>query len=151
MALVTVTYNAWDHNRQVVPASLKPRVGFRPVGTSLAGGMMTDREVWGTLNVSTGAGSAPLESAPGLMFVPFMDWLMDPTQADEAVENRARAYCEWKPIYPGKGGAISTLSPAVGLSGIIVGFGPPPEHLANAVYLDISGVKPVLYGPKGAV
>lgn len=151
MALVTVTYNAWDHNREVVPAELHPRVGFRPVGTSLAAGLMTSREVWGSLNPTTGAGAVEIESSPGLVYVPFMDWLVDRTQEAETVENRARAYCEWKPVFPGVGGPIETLDPAVGFRGILYGFGSPPLFLENVVYLNITGPTIRIYGPAGAL
>lgn len=151
MAQVTITYNAWDHNREVVPANLQPEVWFRPLGTSLANGLMTAREVKGTLNASTGVGSVSLESAPGLMYVPEMRWLVDESQASESEPNRARGYCEWEAFFPADGGPISELSPIVGLFGLLYGFGPPPSYLTLAIYLDITGPAIKIYGPKGVI
>lgn len=141
MALVTVTYNAWDHNRQVVPAAWEPRVFFRPLSTSLASGMMTHREVQGSLDPATGAGQVQLESAPGLLYVPFMDWLVPDVST---LENRSRGYAEWDPIFPAQGGPIDELPPAVPsiLGGFYYGLGAPPQFLrtrSDVVYIDISG------------
>lgn len=152
MALVTVTYNAWDHNQDPVPSSLQPELWFRPLATSYAAGLMTSREVKGSLSAS-GAGSVRLESQPGLLYMPVLRWLSDPSQADEDIENRARAYDEWEPFYPGGGGDISELDPAVGLKGVLYGYGRPPERLDGVVYLDIGGTTGVgvgVYGPDGA-
>lgn len=142
MALVTVTYNAWDHNRQVIPASLQPEVWFRPVKSSLAAGLMTQREVKGTLDPATGAGSVQLESAPGLVYVPVIRWLTDQSQSNETVPNRSRGYDEWDPIYPANGGPIDQLPGVVKLNGFYYGFGDPPQFLArrnDVIYIDISG------------
>lgn len=142
MPLVTVTYKAWDHNREVIPASAQPRVGFRPLSTSFAGALMSDREIWGSLNTTTGSGSVELESSAELLYVPFMDWLID-DGADEPT-NRAREFCEWDPFFPGPGGPIDQL-PGKGnaLSGTWYGLGDPPQVLRrrdDVTYWDISGV-----------
>lgn len=140
MTLVTVTYKAWDHNRKVIPASAQPRVGFRPLATSRETGLMTDRENWGTLDPATGVGEVKLESFPGVLYVPFMDWVIDDTDADPA--NRAREYCEWEPIYPGDGGPLEQLPDVVKLSGIWYGFGSPPDVIRkrnDSLYLNITG------------
>lgn len=142
MALVTITYNAWDHNREVVPANLQPEVWFRPLKTSLISGMMSAREVKGTLNTSTGAGQVKLETSADLLYVPVMRWLSDPSQANEQVENRSYGYCEWEPIYPAAGGSISELPGVVKFSAFYYGLGGPPWTLRNrndVVYIDISG------------
>lgn len=149
MALVTVTYNAWDHNREVIPASRQPRVGFKPLRTSLANGLMTNREVWGTLNSTTGAGSARLESAPGLLFVPFMDWLTGPATS----ENDRGGYCEWAPILPGNGGDISDLADLRSFGPIIAAMGAPPEQLSGLVWIDLTDVSSagaLVYAPEEA-
>lgn len=154
MATVVVTYNAWDHARKVIPANLQPEIWFRPVGTSYAAGLMSSREVQGTLNASTGAGSVQLESVLGITYVPVLRWLSDPSQAGEGMENRSRGYDEWTPFYPGAGGPIDqlpTVSPHI--SGIFYGFGNPPEWvraLSTAVYLDINGPAIRVWGPEEA-
>ncbi|MBC6496116.1 hypothetical protein [Microbacterium sp. 4-7] len=141
MTLVTVTYTAWDNNRKVVPASAQPRVGFRPLTTSTDSGLMTDREVWGTLDPVTGVGSVQLESVPGLIYQPFMDWLID-DGADEPT-NRARETCEWAPFHPANGGPIDELPGVVPAFGAYYyGFGDPPIFLLirnDVLYVDISG------------
>lgn len=142
MALVTVTYNAWDANREVIPANLVPEVWFRPIATSRDNGLLTDREVKGTLNPTTGAGSVQLESLPGLLYVPSVRWLVDPDQQNESEQNRARGRSEWEPIFPGDGGPISTLPGVVKLSGIWYGYGAPPTSIKkrnDSIYLDITG------------
>ncbi|WP_345750122.1 hypothetical protein [Microbacterium rhizophilus] len=144
MPLVTVTYNAWDHNREVVPASRQPRVGFRPLRTSYANGLMTNREVWGSLNATTGAGSVPLEK--GVLYMPFMDWLT----GEASTENDRGGYCEWKPfraVISGAIGAQPTVSGVV--NGIVFDYGPPPAGLEDVAYIDISGEKPVFWIPEG--
>lgn len=141
MPKVTVTYNAWDHNQEVVPANLKPRVGFRPLSTSLAAGLMTDREVWGSLEPD-GSGQVELESIPDVVYVPFMEWLTDPSQWSEAVQNRALGRSEWDPIHPANGGPITHLPGVVRLGGIWYGFGEPPQVIRrrdDSIYLDITG------------
>lgn len=64
--------------------------------------------------------------------------------------NRARGKAEWNPFYPGAGGNISSLDPAIGIRALLFGYGPPPE-LKFATYLDITGPKIRIYGPKGVV
>ncbi|WP_242085974.1 hypothetical protein [Microbacterium lacticum] len=153
MALVTITYNAWDHNRQVVPAGLHPRVGFRPLSTRITSGLVTDREVWGSLDPVTGAGSVQLESVEGVLYVPFMDWLTDPDQETEVSLNRARGYCEWDPVFPGQGGPIKDLPPFVRLGGVWYGLGAPPSMLLardDVIYLDITGPGVGVWAPQGA-
>jgi len=147
MTLVTVTYRAWDHNRKVVSVGEQPRVYFRPLSTDLTLGLMTDREIFGTLDPVTGVGSVQLESAEGLLYQPVMDWLIDDNSS--APTNRARESCEWTPFFPSTGGDISSLDPAVGLRGVLTGFGLPPGHLDRAVYLDLTGPRIRIYGPAG--
>lgn len=151
MAQVTVTYNVWDVNGAVIPSALMPEIWFRPIASSMARGLLTNREVKGTLNASTGAGSVQLESAPGLNYVASVRWLVDKDQATESEQNRARGRTEWEPFFPGEGGDISSLSSIAGLFGFLFGFGPPPEHLRWAIYLDITGPKIRVYGPRGVV
>lgn len=149
MSKVTVSGNAWDHNLVAVPANLQPQLYFRPVATSMAHGLLTSREVKATLQ-SSGQFTVQLDSHPGIFYVPVMEWLLDASQADELVQNRALSRCEWTAFYPGRGGDISELNPAVGLSALLYGFGPPPEQLEKAVYLDITGPTVKIYGPADA-
>lgn len=150
----TITYNAWDHAQKVIPADLKPEIWFRPIGTSYAAGLMSSREVKGSLDPATGAGSVKLESVPGITYVPVLRWLSDPSQDAETPQNRARGYDEWTPFYPGAGGPIDQLPDASGaIRGVLYGFGNPPEWvraLDTAVYLDITGPGIRVWGPEGA-
>ena len=50
MALVSITGNAWDHGRRVVPAVWKPRLWVRPVGDRVAAGLMVGSSVQATLD-----------------------------------------------------------------------------------------------------
>ena len=138
----TITYNVWDHNQGKIPAELQPRIGFRPIATSMVNGLMTDREVWGTLDLSTGAGQVTLEYAPGILYVPFVDWLVSPDQAAEQVQNRARGMSEWDPNQPTTSGPIDELPDVVQMRGFYYGLGDPPSFLrsrSDVIYIDISG------------
>lgn len=145
MTQVVVTYNAWDANRSPIPAINEPEVWFRPLATSAAVGLISDREVRGGLDIPTGAGTVALESAVGLYYMPILTWLKNPGDPS----NRARGFAEWEPFHPGSGGDISTLQPLAGFVGLLFGFGPPPEGLENAVYLDITGPAVRIWGPSG--
>jgi hypothetical protein len=139
MAQVTITYNAWDANRVPIPAVNEPEIWFRPLATSEASGLITDREVKGTLNTSNGAGSVTLESLPGLLYTPILTWLKNPGDPG----NRSRGQSEWDPFYPGQGGPIDELPGVVPKFGaFFYGFGDPPQFLKvrnDVIYIDISG------------
>ena len=154
MAKVTVSGKAWDHNEVAVPSDLQPRLYFRPLATSMAHGLLTSREVIAGL-AADGSFTVQLESHPTLLYVPVMEWLADTSQADELVQNRALRSCEWQAFRPGQGGDISSLDPAVGLTGILYGFGVPPSSLDQVVYFDISGTTTGpgvgIYGPRGVL
>ncbi|MDA4893042.1 hypothetical protein PFZ55_39890 [Streptomyces sp. MS2A] len=149
MAKVTITGNAWDANCTPIPAPNEPELWFRPVGSIIAAGLISDREVPAkTFTVGTGAFTVDLESTPGLLYVPVLTWLKNP--ADPT--NRARGQVEWPMFHPGQGGPIDQLPGAVpALSGVWFGFGDPPEVLwvrNDVVWVDISGLpngKPVLW------
>ncbi|KRD51971.1 hypothetical protein [Microbacterium sp. Root280D1] len=141
MTLVTITYNAWDANRGKIPAADKPEIWFRPLTTSVENGLITDREVKGTLDYSTGAGQVQLESAPGLLYVPFLRWLSNPLLDEPG--NRAFEYAEWSPFHPANGGPIDELPGIVPAFGaFFYGFGDPPNFLFirnDVIWVDISG------------
>lgn len=151
MALVTVTYRAWDHNREVVPSSAQPRVGFRPLSPSQTAGLMTDGEIWGTLDPVTGVGSAQVESAAGLLYQPFMDWLID--DDEDAPTNRAREFCEWEPFSPGNGGPIEELVALRTYGPLVAALGKPVPGTTDTVWIDLTDQTPdgaLVYGPEGA-
>ena len=144
---MTVTNTPWDHTRLVGPAAQAPEVWFRPLRSSLVNGLMTDKAVKGTLNPATGAGEVQLESAPDLMYVPEMRWLLDRSVPD------AHDYCEWDAVHPGNGGPIHALPGVVKLNGIWYGFGAPPQQIKNrndAIYLDITGPGVGIWVPERA-
>lgn len=148
MTQVTITGNAWDGDLDPIPAVNEPELFFRPLATSKARGLLTDREIPAeTFNVATGAFTARLESSPGLLYIPILRWLKNP----EDPMNRARGKTEWDAFFPGAGGPISELDPAVGIRGLLFGFGDPSEQLNFAIYLDITGPKIRIHGPKGVV
>lgn len=148
MSKATVTGNVWDGDLAPIPALNDPQLYFKPLATSAARGLLTDREIPAdTFNVGTGAFTVQLESQPGLMYTPVLTWLKNP----EDPANRARGHAEWEPFYPGTGGNISGLSPIAGLFGLLFGFGPPPSFLKLAIYLDITGPDIKIYGPKGVI
>lgn len=149
---VKVTYQAWDHNGEEIPAELHPRVGFKPLQTSLYNGMLTSREVWGTLNPD-GTGEVMLENTPGILYVPFIEWLTDPSQWAEKVENRAVGRSEWKPIIPGDGGDITDLADLTPYGPIVAVLGPPPAATQGIVWIDLTDQTvdgALVYAPEGA-
>lgn len=53
---------------------------------------------------------------------------------------------------PAAGGNVSQLIEMTPPPGsILYGYGPPPASLSDVSYIDVSGTKPVLYAPKGAL
>lgn len=112
MATVTITGQAWDHNDQPVDASLQPELWFRPMEPGRRHGLQTHREVKAVLTASSGAFSVPLER--DVDYVPVMRWLTDPSQANESMPNRARAYCEWPAFTAVTSGLIDVQPPAGG-------------------------------------
>ncbi|WP_156459343.1 hypothetical protein [Microbacterium sp. Leaf436] len=53
---------------------------------------------------------------------------------------------------PAAGGDISSLLEFTPRPGsILYGYGPPPSSLSGVIYLDVSGDRPKLYAPKGAL
>lgn len=149
MALVTITGNVQDHNREPVPEELQPELWFRPRRAGYVNGLSTAREVKATL-FSGGGFAVEVESAPGVYYVPVVRWLSDPSQADEDIQNRAYGYNEWDPVWPADGGPISGLPrDPIQIDGVWYGYGPPPEYLSGALYVDISGVKLRAYAPAG--
>jgi len=148
VALVTVTGNVWDHSRDPIPAESEPELWFRPAASTIAGSLLAGIESQATLNVATGAFEVELESAPGIQYTPVLRWLVNP---GSELERRAYGYTEFPAFNPGAGGDIGTLPPYVTVNGIVAGYGPPPAELTDVFYLDISGPKPVLYGPEGGI
>lgn len=148
MALVTITGNVWDHSRDAIGEDQQPRLWFRPDRSRVGPGLLGDVEVQASLTASTGAFTVQLESALGISYTPVLDYLV-PGMASESPGKRARGYIEFPPIYPGNGGDISLLGKFVGMNGLLFGFGPPPRHFSNVVYLDISGEDIDIYGPVG--
>lgn len=146
MALVTVTGNVWDHSQAPIPADQQPRLWFRPDKSRIGKGLQADVETRANLTAGSGAFTVQLESLPNISYTPVLDYLVE---SGGLPENRARGYIEFPPFYPGNGGDISTLTSFVGVNGLMFGFGKPPAHLANVVYLDISGPNIRIYGPKG--
>ena len=152
MALVTVTGNAWQGDRKPIPSDLGPELVFRPICSTIAGGLFTANEVvaeW--TGESPGEFSVRLESQPELLYVPVLRWRVpDPR---EVFENWARKYEEWDPIFPGNGGPIGQLPGVVKLGGVWYGIGEPPEVLKrrnDVIYLDITGPGVGVWAPAGA-
>lgn len=148
MALVTITGNVWDHSRDAIAESQQPRLWFRPDRSRVGPGLLGDEEVQASLTASTGAFTVQLESALGISYTPVLDYLV-PGMSSESPGNRARGYVEFPRIYPGDGGDIGDLGEFIGMSGIVFGFGPPPSHFRDVVYLDITGPDIDIYGPRG--
>lgn len=111
MATVTVTGNAWDHTGSPISAALHPELWFRPSQSNVAGNdLVAGVEAKATLNLTTGAFSVVLVSAPGIKYTPFMRWLINPEENDPA--KWAFGYAEWRfqiAPYP-VGGPIGTLT-----------------------------------------
>lgn len=149
MALVTVTGNAWDHSRDVIPADLHPRLFARPTADRIAGSLLVGVESQATLNPTTGAFTVKLES--GLDYRMVMDWLL-PGQETEPPERRARTYAEWPPFNSGSGGTIGSLFPPRATGTIVAELGPPPGSAEGVVWIDLTDVTAdgaLVYSPGG--
>lgn len=145
MVLVTVTGNAWDMSRQAFPAGVLPELWFCPERAGVTSALFADVEVKANLTLSTGAFSVALESIPGVAYVPILRTVRNPQEPQP--ERRSLDEHRWPAIFPGSGGNIGALMPFAPINGITFGDGPPPASYRDVAYLDISGVKPVLYGP----
>lgn len=149
MAKVTVTGNAWDHSRDVIPANLQPRLFARPLADRITGSLLVGVESKATLNSSTGAFSVDLES--DLDYVMVMDWLF-PGQEEEPPANRARAYAEWPVFNSAGGGTISSLFPPISTGTIVAELGAPPPAAQGIVWIDLTNVTSdgaLVYAPGG--
>lgn len=149
MPLVTITGNVWDGGHDPIPAVQQPRLYARPREEFIGTGLVAGTEVFATLQ-SSGAFTIQLESAGGVVYDFFLDWLQ-PGMASEPPERRVRGYSQWLSVHPGKGGDIAGLGPWAGQLGLVFGFGEPSPYLSNVVYLDISGPSIRIYGPPGGI
>lgn len=146
MPKVTLTGNAYAGNGRVIPAANRPELWFQPIeDKQSASVLVTGVESKATLNTSTGAFTVEVFSAPGLMYLPYITWVVNPVDAEEKWSRR-RAY--WEPLLPGSGGAIGALMPLAKFNGVVTGFGPPGPEYVDVFYADVSGVVPVFYGPE---
>jgi len=126
---VSVTGNAWSHAGSPIPAERRPELWFRPNRNNLSeSALLAAVDVKATLDPGTGRFVAVLESAPAVLYRPWMRWLVNPDERDP--ERWAFGYAEW-PFeinpYP-VGGPIDELA-RVDLSTITVyvGLDAPPE------------------------
>lgn len=128
MGVVTVTGNAWDHANSPIPAGRHPELWFRPNRAKLAGdALLTATDVRASLDAVSGAFSVQLESGPGVLYRPWMRWLVNPGETDP--ERWAFGYEEW-PFeinpYP-FGGPISELVRVeLSIYTVYVGLADPP-------------------------
>ena len=159
MPYVEISGNVRDHGGKIVPVNLQPELWFRPNAPVIIGGsagMLLGVEAKADLTAATGAYTVQLFSGPGISYTPVYSWLSDPSQADQQIENRARGYMEFPTIWPGQGGPIGSLpQDPIQVNGWFIGHGPPPDYLAGALYLNISGSASggaaTIYAPKGSV
>lgn len=144
MALVTLTGRVGDHSRN--PAGAEQELLFRPRKPQIVASIMQAGVESITTPSSQGAFSIEVEG--NTWYTPVLRWLTDSSQSSLAPEKRAYGYEEWPDVYSGDGGPIGTLPQnPIQINGVWYGYGPPPEWVAGALYVDISGVKPVFYGP----
>lgn len=149
MAKVTVTGNAWDHSREVIPSELRPRLWARPVADQIAGSLLVGVSSRASLNLTTGAFAIELES--GLDYTMWMDWLM-PGQESEPPGDRAMGRAEWPVFNSASGGSISALFPAKATGTIVAELAPPPPEASGIIWIDLTDVTSegvLVYGPGG--
>lgn len=137
MALVTITGNAWDHSRKVIPAGLQPRLWARPVADEISGSLLVGVSSRATLNTASGAFSVQLES--DLDYAMWMDWLI-PGQETEPPADRARGYAQWPRFNSGAGGPIGSLLPPRPSGTIYAELGPPPDEADGMLWIDLTDV-----------
>ena len=145
MALVTITGRVGDHSRNA--AGAEQELLFRPRGPQIVASIMQAAVESSVAPSSLGAFSIEVEG--DTWYTPVLRWLVDPSQGALTPEKRAYGHEEWPDVYSGDGGPIGTLPQnPIQIGGVWYGYGPPPEWVSGALYVDISGVKPVFYAPE---
>ena len=146
MALATFTGRVTDFSRTPFTTSEGLQLRVMPTESAYGGLGLLARKPIPVSVASDGTFSVRLETSsstrPGVLYSLQARWLGETGWA-EWVKFRA----------PVGGGNIADLVdlavPSVG--GIFYGYGPPPAGVpATSIYIDISGAKPVVYGPEGA-
>lgn len=150
MARYTYTGRLTDFKRAAIPSGASPQLYVRPVQPGYGAlGLLSDRRIPVTL-ASDGSFSVHLEASssvrPEARYEIICEWL-DATGIPQG-------FSRWAVFRaPAGGGNIADLVdlPIPSVGGILYGYGKPPASIpSNCIYLDISGSKPVIYGPKGA-
>lgn len=149
MTLVTIHGNAWTHQGRPIPAELRPRLKFFPKAHSFGGGaLLVGVEARADLDLATGQFTVEVESEPGLLYQPRMEWF--PGLSDETGAH----WAEWPfLIAPGNGGLITDLIGVFPPGTILVGLGAPPSGVAGVAWIDITDQTEegaLVYAPEGS-
>lgn len=149
MARYTYTGRLTNFARGTIPAGAEPRLYVKPVQPGYGGlGLLADRRIPVTLE-SDGSFSVRLEASnsvrPEALYELICEWL------DQS--GNPQGFSRWAlfraPVGGGNIADLVDLAPPSGVQ-LMYGYGPPPSSIpANTIYLDISGSKPVIYGPEG--
>lgn len=140
----TVTGNVKDLTGTIYPASRNPELWFDPSGTAVGDAIYFPSPVRATLDTNTGAFTVDLvsyeETLNRFFYLPRVVVNNGP---DHTV---TKDFPEFPLFVPFGGGVFRDLieiGPPPG--SVVYGYGPPPDDLVGVIYVDISGVKPVLY------
>lgn len=139
MPAKTVTGNVRTHLGLAMPAERQLELWFRPNGSNISdGGLAIGVDAKANLNLTTGDFNVSLETAPHILYTPWVRWLVDPGESDP--EKWAWGYAEWAwsfSPYP-NGGPIDELAgDALSIYSVLVSLTLPPTY--KGWYLNAPG------------
>ena len=150
MARYAYTGRLTDFKRSVIPSGAAPRLYVQALQPAYGGlGLLANRRIPVALETD-GSFSVSLEASssvrPEARYELVAEWV-----GNAGVPQGYSRFAVFRA--PIGGGNIADLVdlPAPSVGGILYGYGPPPAGIpTNCIYLDLSGVNPVVHGPEGA-
>lgn len=149
--MALLTFSARTYGLTAFPPGEKLKVGFFPSGAGFTTvSAFPQRPVWVEPD-ATGFVSVDLapttELRPEVWYEVRFEWFNWDPQKNEWVTVE-RSTIDGRLRLPPTGGTLGDLLDADAPPGVLMwGYGPPPPHLKDTFYVDISGMELVAYGP----